>query len=536
MKDAVHVSAVDHATDRPHGPGSGAPAKTFLPESAWIPPAPSLLDLVAPPSRRHRPGPRSPFEAARRRGIAPSTRDRVPAVAHVLIADDEDGVRAGLVAMCMAGGHRTAEAASGRETLERAEALEPDLVLLDLRMPDGDGLSILPALAALPAPPVVVILSGHADVRTAVQAMKLGAATVLEKPIDPPTLREALDRALEGRSLREERDRLREEVAQLRAGPVVGGSPAIRRVLEHVGRVASTPRSTALVTGESGVGKELVARAIHEQSDRREGPFVALNCAALAEGLLEAELFGYEPGAFTGGDPKGRDGLIAAAKGGTLFLDELGELEAGLQAKLLRVLQERTFRKVGGTFDQPMDARIVASTNRDLMEMVEAGTFREDLFYRLNVFSIVVPPLRARREDVSPLAHHFLEQFAEELGRPFVGFDAGALAKLESHDWPGNVRELRNAVERAAILTTSGSIDAAAVTLGAEAGATARGDDAAPLRTDALGEQDLSLEHMEAAFIRRALDVTRGNKGRAARALGIHRSTLYKKLETYGIE
>lgn len=460
-------------------------------------------------------------------------------MAHVLIADDEDGVRTGLVAICMAGGHRTSEASTGAEALARAEALEPDLVLLDLRMPEGDGLSVLPALLALPAPPVVVILTGYADVHTAVQAMKLGAATVLEKPVDPPTLREALQRALEGRAVREERDRLREEVAQLRAGPIVGSSPAIRQVLEHVGRVAATPRSTALVTGESGVGKELVARAIHDGSDRAAGPFVALNCAALAEGLLEAELFGYEPGAFTGGDPKGRDGLIEAARGGTLFLDELGELDAALQAKLLRVLQERTFRKVGGTLDQQMDARVVASTNRDLIEMVEAGTFREDLFYRLNVFSIVVPPLRARLEDVGPLAHHFLEQFAEELARPFTGFDAAALAKLESHPWPGNVRELRNVVERAAILSTSGSIGADCVTLGGAVPVAARdagGRAGSPLRTDALAEGDLSIERMEEALIRRALDVTRGNKGRAARALGIHRSTLYKKLEAYEIE
>lgn len=456
-------------------------------------------------------------------------------MAHVLIADDDDGVRAGLVAMCMAGGHRTSEASTGNGALARAEAEGPDLVLLDLRMPDGDGLSVLPALVALPSAPTVVVLSGYADVRTAVQAMKLGATTVLEKPVDPPTLREALERALEGRSIRSERDRLRQEVAQLRSGPIVGGSGAIRQVLEHVERVAATPRSTVLVTGESGVGKELVARAIHERSDRAEGPFVALNCAALAEGLLEAELFGYEPGAFTGGDPKGREGLIAAARGGTLFLDELGELDAGLQAKLLRVLQERTFRRVGAALDQPMDARIVASTNRDLAEMVEAGTFREDLFYRLNVFMIVVPPLRSRPEDVTLLAHHFLGTFAEELRRPFTGFDAAALAKLEAHAWPGNVRELRNAVERAAILTPGGAIPEAAVTLGSPAAGRDPGAGGAGLPIGALGEADLSLERMEAALIRRALNVTRGNKGRAARALGIHRSTLYKKLETYGI-
>ncbi|MEM6672738.1 MAG: sigma-54 dependent transcriptional regulator [Planctomycetota bacterium] len=454
-------------------------------------------------------------------------------MAHILIVDDEDAIRAGLVAVCMAGGHRTSEAASGTDAVRRATTERPDLVLLDLRMPDGDGLDVLPALVALDDAPAVVILTGYADVRTAVDAMRSGAATVLEKPVDPPTLRETLDRTLGARGVREERDRLRKEIAELRAGPVVGRSAAIARVLEHVDRVAATPRSTALVTGESGVGKELVARAIHERSDRAAGPFVALNCAALAEGLLEAELFGYEPGAFTGGDPKGRDGLVAAARGGTLFLDELGELELGLQAKLLRVLQERTFRRVGGTLDLSMDARIVASTNRDLASMVDAGTFREDLYYRLNVFSIVVPPLRSRVEDVSPLAVHFLAQFGEELGRPFTGFSDGAIAKLEGHGWPGNVRELRNSIERAAIMSAGGAIQADAISL---APVDARPSDGPRWSAEAIREDDLSLERMEAAMIRRALDVTRGNKGRAARALGIHRSTLYKKLEAYDID
>lgn len=471
---------------------------------------------------------------------------------HILIADDEPGIRAGLVAICMAGGHRTSEAGTGAETVRKATSERPDLVLLDLRMPEGNGLDVLPQLTALEDAPAVVILTGHADVETAVKAMALGAINVLEKPVDPPGLRRALDRVLSNRTIREERDRLREEVAQLRSGPIVGRSGAIQRVLEHIARVAATPRSTALITGESGVGKELVARAVHDQSARADGPFIPLNCAALADGLLEAELFGYEAGAFTGGNPKGRDGLIAAAKGGTLFLDELGELDLGLQAKLLRVLQERTYRRVGGTLPLNMDARVVASTNRDLVQMVEAGSFREDLFYRLNVFSIVVPPLRARPEDIGPLAHHFLEHFGDELARPFTGFSAGAIRSLESHSWPGNIRELRNAVERAAIMTPGGEIPAAHVGLGAP-GATAAPSGAEPraagdgqdsildARTggpevETLAEDDLSLERMEAAMIRRALTVTRGNKGRAARALGIHRSTLYKKLELYGIE
>ena len=486
-------------------------------------------------------------------------------MAHILIADDEPGIRAGLVAMCMAGGHRTSEAGTGAETLRKAKAELPDLVLLDLRMPEGDGLEILPELTSQEDSPAVVVLTGHADVETAVKAMALGALNVLEKPIEPPRLRSVLERILGARTIKVERDRLREEVAALRSGPIVGRSSALHRVLEHIGRVAAVPKSTALITGESGVGKELVARAVHDQSARAGGPFIALNCAAIAEGLLEAELFGYEAGAFTGGNPKGHDGLIAAAKGGTIFLDELGELDLGMQAKLLRVLEERSYRRVGGTLPLTMDARIVASTNRDLSQMVEAGTFREDLFYRLNVFSILVPPLRARPDDIGPLAHHFLEQFSEELARPFTGFSAGATRTLQGHAWPGNIRELRNAVERAAILTSGGEIPTAHVMLGAAgsmdaAGAPARPAPATPAQGLSAGgpgpgasadpdapqgpeemigslvEEDLAIDRMEEALIRRALTVTRGNKGRAARALGIHRSTLYKKLELYGIE
>jgi DNA-binding NtrC family response regulator len=452
-------------------------------------------------------------------------------MARVLIADDEAAVRTGLVAMCMAAGHRCVEAATGAQALARAREDLPDVVLLDLRMPDGEGLDVLPALVALPHAPSVVVLTGYVDVRTAVRAMQEGAANVLEKPVDPPTLRRAMERVLDGRLVRAERDRLRDEVAQLRSGPIVGRSAAIRTVLEHVERVAATPQSTVLVIGDSGVGKELVARAIHERSARAQGPFVAINCAALSEGLLEAELFGYEPGAFTGGDPRGRDGLIAAAKGGTLLLDEIGELHPSLQAKLLRVLQERTYRRVGGTRDLTMDVRVIGATNRDLRAAVDEKRFREDLFYRLNVFTIQVPPLRERPEDVPGLALHFLERIGAELGRPFTGINEAALGELVRHPWPGNVRELRNAIERAAIVAHDGELRPEHISL-------------APSRTNGLDAvsslaratpDDLRLDHMEATLIRRALEIHDGNKQRAADALGIHRSTLYKKLEAYGI-
>ncbi len=451
--------------------------------------------------------------------------------ARVLIADDDRGVRAGLVAICRAAGHGVSESATGRETLERALADEPDVVLLDLHMPEGGGLDVLPELVALDFPPAVVILTGYADVTTAVRAMQMGAANLLEKPIGPETLVEVIGRVLAARTLRCERDRLRDEISVLRSGPIVGRSRALRRVLEDVERVASTPRTTALVTGESGVGKELVARAVHEHSARADGPFVPLNCAAISDHLLEAELFGYEPGAFTGGNPKGHDGLLAAAEGGSLLLDEIGELALSLQAKLLRVLQERCYRRVGGTVDLPMDLRIIASTNRDLMVMVEERTFREDLYYRINVLSIHVPALRERPEDVAVIAIHFLAQFGSELGRNFTGFSEGAMELLREYGWPGNVRELKNTVERAAILAQEGLILPQHLTLPA---GTHPGSGNAGMGPH-LDFEGWSIKKMEESLIRQALIEFEGNRSRAARELGINRTTLYNKLKVYEI-
>jgi DNA-binding NtrC family response regulator len=360
--------------------------------------------------------------------------------------------------------------------------------------------------------------------------MRMGAANLLEKPVAPQVLTDVVERVLGGRAAVAERDRLRDELSLLRAGPVIGKSRAIRLVLEHVERVASAPRSTALITGESGVGKELVARAVHERSARADGPFVALNCAALAEHLLEAELFGYAPGAFTGGSPRGAEGLVHAADGGSLFLDEVGELAPTLQAKLLRVLQERTYRKVGGHADLPMDARVIASTNRDLVAMVEEGTFREDLYYRLNVLSICVPPLRERPADIAPIATHFLARFGEELGRAFTGFSEAAMERLRAHPWPGNVRELKNTVERSAILAEKGLLRPEHLGLDrVDAGRRSASGPHLPLAS-------WRLKSMEEALIRRVIDVCEGNRSLAARELGINRTTLYNKLRSYGIE
>ena len=448
----------------------------------------------------------------------------------VLIADDEPGVRMGLSALCQECGFRAIEASSGREALEQVATHQPDLVLLDLSMPEGSGMDILPQIVGQEDAPAVVILTGYADVRTAVQAMRLGAENLLEKPVEAEDLREVLERILEGRCVREERDRLRQELAELRPNQMVGSSPAMRRVFEHVERVGQAPKSTVLITGESGVGKELIARAVHEQSSRSQEPFVPINCAALAENLLEAELFGYEPGAFTGGNPKGHKGLIATAGKGTVFLDEIGELAPALQAKLLRVLQERTYRRVGGNEDLTMEARIVAATNRDLIAMSEEGDFREDLYYRLNVLSIVVPPLRERAEDIAPLAVSFLVRFGEELGRTFTGFTAAAMDKLRSYAWPGNVRELRNTIERAALFSRGGQVRPEQLHL----------EDHAPLVSQvdgaAIAPQELQAQRRGARSDRASGQRLRRETAAWPRASsGINRTTLYNKLKDYGL-
>ena len=458
---------------------------------------------------------------------------------HVLIADGDPGVLAGLAAVCRKLGWVTTEAHGGGEVLALARTEQPDVCLLDLDLEDCSSSKLLAELIARRNAPSVVFLTGLADVATAVAAMREGAADFLEKPVHRQLLEGVLERVLRNRALRSERDRLREQVALMKTGPIVGSSEAVRRMLALVERVAATSQTTVLIQGESGVGKELVARAIHESSDRASGPFVAINCAALTAELLEAELFGYEPGAFTGGSTGGHRGLIAAAEGGTLFLDEVGELELALQAKLLRVLQERTYRRVGANRDLPMDARIVAASNRDLGQRVETGHFREDLYYRINVLSIAVPPLRERREDIPELATHFLRQFGEEFKKPLNAFSQAAMARLLAHPWPGNVRELRNTIERAALLAEGSTVEPGHLGLVSEPGPqTGDGGFVADPTKDLLPlpSGNRTLRAAEEALIRRVLEETDGNRSASARLLGINRTTLYNKLRAYGID
>jgi len=454
-----------------------------------------------------------------------------PGLPRVLVVDDEDGVREGLRGMLQQEGLHVETAGSAEEGARRVEARSFDVVFLDINLPGADGLSMLGKLRRGTPPADVVILTGYGTVANTVEAMRKGAADVIEKPFSVDRILAVVRRVLETRQLKNELCWLQDRVRELTSTELVGLSPAIREVQTRIDQVAHAPDTTVLVTGQSGTGKELVARCIHERSARRHGPFVAINCAALTEALLEAELFGYEPGAFTGANREGKDGLFAVAAGGTLFLDEIGEMEPTLQAKLLRVLQERTFRRVGGVQDVPADVRIVASTNRDLRQMVQAGRFREDLFYRLNVMTVNVPPLRERAADIPLLSHFFLDQIGRQMGKALSGFTEEAMETLCEYTWPGNVRELRNAIEHACIVCPSGMIDE--IHLPKFTGGSPDGSDQIDRTSVVLEGQDRSIRALESQLVAKVLEDTQWNISRAAAILGINRTTLYNKIRLY---
>ncbi|MBL8727984.1 MAG: sigma-54-dependent Fis family transcriptional regulator [Planctomycetes bacterium] len=454
-----------------------------------------------------------------------------PGLPRVLIVDDEDGVREGLRSMLQHEGLHVETAGTAEEGARRTAQRSFDVVFLDLNLPGADGLSMLGDLRRGTPPADVVILTGYGTVANTVEAMRKGASDVIEKPFASDRILAVVRRVLETRQLKNELTWLQDRVRELTSTELVGLSPSIREVQTRIDQVAHAPDTTVLVTGQSGTGKELVARCIHERSSRRHGPFVAINCAALTEALLEAELFGYEPGAFTGAAREGKDGLFAIASGGTLFLDEIGEMEPNLQAKLLRVLQERTFRRVGGVQDVPADVRIVASTNRDLRQMVQAGRFREDLFYRLNVMTVHVPPLRDRAADIPLLSHFFLDQIGRQMGKALSGFTEESMETLCEYAWPGNVRELRNAIEHACIVCPSGMIDE--IHLPKFSGGNPDDSDRIDRSSVVLEGQDRSIRALESQLVAKVLDDTQWNISRAAAILGINRTTLYNKIRVY---
>jgi DNA-binding NtrC family response regulator len=446
--------------------------------------------------------------------------------ARLLIVDDEPEGRQALLELARSWGYEVQAAADGTEALRRAIEWQPDLLITDLVMPHMDGLWLLRALRAeLPDLPVL-LLTGRGTVQVAVQAIKEGAQEFIEKPPDPAHLKVVLERVLEKQQTLREVQVLRRRLDGLAPGAeLLGQGPAMRQVAELVKKVAPS-NASVVITGESGTGKEVVARAIHRLSPRKDRPFVALNCGAIPATLIESELFGYERGAFTGADQR-RPGNFEMAQGGTLFLDEIGELPLEMQGKFLRVLEERRLRRLGGKAEVEVDVRVLCATNRELQEEIRAGRFREDLYFRLHVFTILLPPLRERREDIPLLVQHFVRKFASETGKHVQGASAAALARFQAHRWPGNVRELRNAVERAMILVDGNVIGEEHLPPEMRVAGGSGPDDSVRMP---LG---MRLREVERRYLLATLHRHAGNKARTAEVLGISEKTLYNKLRRY---
>ncbi len=442
-------------------------------------------------------------------------------MASVLVIDDEEGFRSFLCDVLSDAGHDVTAAADGAAALAALSRSRFDLVLTDLRMPGPDGAAVVRHARAMHPDTPVVVITAHASVESAVDTLKHGAVDYLKKPLESP----AALRALVARVLDERRAQPKPSSPPASDPPLTWGAPAMEPFVTSLRRVSRTP-ATVLILGESGSGKELAARALHRWSPRAQGPFVAVNCGALAPTVLESELFGHERGAFTGAVAQ-HQGRIERAKGGTFFLDEIGELQPELQVKLLRVLQERTFERVGGAAPVTADVRWVTATHRDLRAMVRAGTFREDLYHRIAVVPLRVPPLRERREDIAPLARHLVADLAAGMGLASATLADDAIARLESLPWPGNVRELRNVLERALILSDSSVLHAEDLAPDADRVSRPHAGRSAPPPVD--------LRELERDAIARALRESDGNRKRAAEKLGIGLRTLYEKLKRYGL-
>jgi DNA-binding NtrC family response regulator len=455
-------------------------------------------------------------------------------VIKILVVDDEAEIRSLLAAVLQNKGYEVVTAEDGAAALQAVPRERPAVILMDLSMPRMNGMDALPEIKRLDAEVPVIICTAHADLATAVRAMKLGAYDYLTKPFDVELLILTLERAVERHRLHSRIEELKRQGQGSSLAERMGGSPAIAQVIQQVAQVAES-NFTVLVQGETGTGKELVARGIHQQSPRRPAPFVAVDCGAIPETLVESELFGHERGAFTGAQAR-REGHFQLAKGGTLFLDEIGNVPLATQAKLLRALEQREVNPLGATRAVAVDARIIAATNSELEESVKAGRFRADLYYRLSEFTIALPPLRSRREDIMHLSQRFLDEVSMELRRPVRRIADEAMQVLLHHDWPGNVRELRNVVRKAALLATDVVTPEHIPALSASASTPSRA------AGEPLGE-DLSLREVaelaagqaEREVIRHALESTKGNKSQAARLLRTDYTTLHAKMKRYGI-
>ncbi|HEY0706844.1 MAG TPA: sigma-54 dependent transcriptional regulator [Polyangia bacterium] len=439
----------------------------------------------------------------------------------ILIVDDEANARNALAELLREEGYVVETAADGFKALGKMEESTPDLILTDLKMPGMGGVELLEKVKGMDDEIVVVVMTAFGAVDTAVDAMKKGAANYLTKPLNIAELILVLGREMERRRLRQEAGSLRARLAERYSfDNIIGNSPAMQEIFKTVAQVA-TSRASILIAGESGTGKELIAAAIHQHSPRSKGPFVKLHCAALAETLLESELFGHERGSFTGAAGR-RDGRFSQANGGTLFLDEIGEISPSIQVKLLRFLQEHEFERVGGNETIKVNVRVIAATNRDLKEEVTRGRFREDLYYRLNVITVRMPALRERPSDVPLLASHFLRKYAAENERQLEGFTDEALAMLSSYAWPGNVRELENVIERAVVLSA-----------GPRVGVTELPTYLAPMATGGIRIPGSTLDEIEHHAIIKTLEATGGATSKAAEILGISVRKIQYKLQEY---
>jgi two-component system response regulator HydG len=441
-----------------------------------------------------------------------------------LVVDDEEAICESLAAWLTKDGYRVITAASGTEALSCMDTHLFDIYLVDVKMPGMDGIELLTRIKERQPDAIIIIITAHGTIQTAVDAMKRGASDYICKPFDPEALSLTMERVAATKALREENLCLREQLMQrsdLGFEGIVAQSDAMMQVFAAIEDVAPTP-SPVLIRGETGVGKELVARAIHMAGERPYGPFVALNCGAQTESLLESELFGHEKGAFTGA-AKARRGRLEMASGGTLFLDEIGDIPPKMQVSLLRVLEEKQFQRMGGNQFINSDFRLISATHRDLTQLIREGRFREDFFYRINVIRIEIPPLRDRLEDVAPLADYFLERYSREIGKRILGLTQRALGMLTAYSWPGNVRELRNAIERAVVLARGQMIGTEELTF-------------VNARSDECNLGTLTLEEAEISHIRNALETCGGNVTHAAKQLGIDRSTLTRKIKRYQLK
>ncbi len=443
-----------------------------------------------------------------------------------MVVEDEPVLRRSLSKYLRRAGYGALEAEDGETAVRLFEERAVDAVLLDLKLPGVDGLAVLKEVRVREPATVVIMMTAFGDIGPAVEAIKRGAYDYVKKPFEPDDMLRLLENGLRAFFLRRELSLLRDGQSR-RYKYIVSESPRMRRTLALVDRLSRTPHTQVLIVGETGTGKEVIAREIHARSERASKQFVAVNCGALSESLLESELFGHTKGAFTDAHKEKR-GLFEYADGGTLFLDEIGDLQLALQPKILRAVEEKAVRRVGGLEDIPVDVRIIAATNRDLRAMVSEALFREDLYYRLDVFTIYVPPLRERPEDIFALSKYFVETFNAEFKKNVIGLTAEAEEILRGYRWPGNVRELRGVIERAVILTEGETILPSAITIGPP------GLNGGGRVREANRSHDLSLHELERRHTLDVLAIAKGNKSRAAKLLGISRTTLWAKLKDYG--